>query len=87
MKNIRTCIGCRTKKDKYEYIRIVSKNSHPILDKNMNYNSRGIYICKCKECIAKCIGALEKGRLNVKIDINKDELKNILKNVEIELGE
>ena len=87
MKNIRTCIGCRIRKNKSELIRIVSKDECPVIDDSMKYNTRGIYVCKCKQCIEKCLKMLEKGKLNIKINIDKDRLKNVLKNVEMELGE
>lgn len=87
MKEIRTCIACRTKNKKNELIRIVSKDSIPMIDEHQNINSRGIYLCKSKICIDKCLKTLEKGKLNTKIDIDKESLKNVLKNVELELEE
>ncbi len=87
MKNIRTCIGCRKRREKSEFIRIISLKNEPIIDENMKINSRGIYICKCRNCIDKCLKMLEKGKLNIKINVDKNKLKDVLKNVEMELGE
>jgi predicted RNA-binding protein YlxR (DUF448 family) len=46
MKNIRTCIACRAKKEKYELLRIVSKERTATLDKTYKENARGVYLCK-----------------------------------------
>lgn len=48
----RTCIGCNSKKYKYELLRIVKdKNGNINIDENKNMQGRGAYICKNKECI------------------------------------
>ena len=52
----RCCIGCNTKKDKNELIRIVkSKNGDVTVDKTGKLPGRGAYICGYKECLEKII--------------------------------
>ena len=52
----RTCIGCSTKKNKNELIRIVKdKNGNISIDKTGKANGRGAYICDEVECLEKSI--------------------------------
>lgn len=52
----RTCIGCNTKKDKKDLIRIVkNKNEQINIDITGKMDGRGIYICKNEECLNKAI--------------------------------
>ncbi len=58
MKNLpqRTCIGCNTKKNKNELIRIVNSNDGNIsIDRTGRANGRGAYICDTIECLEKAI--------------------------------
>ena len=58
MKNLpqRTCMGCNSKKDKKDLIRIV-KNKEGVIsvDKTGKANGRGAYICNELECLEKAI--------------------------------
>ena len=58
MKNLpqRTCMGCNSKKDKKDLIRIV-KNKEGIIsiDKTGKANGRGAYICNNVECLEKVV--------------------------------
>ncbi len=52
----RTCMGCNTKKDKKELIRIVKKQDGKIqLDKTGKIAGRGAYICDNVQCLEKVI--------------------------------
>lgn len=52
----RTCIGCNTKKDKKDLIRIVkNKNGEINVDPTGKMDGRGTYICKQEECLNKAI--------------------------------
>ena len=52
----RSCIGCNTKKDKKDLIRIVkNKDGNIIIDKTGKANGRGAYICNNVECLEKAI--------------------------------
>lgn len=56
MKNVvqRMCMGCNTKKDKKELIRIVaSKDGNITIDKTGKLSGRGAYICDSIECLEK----------------------------------
>ena len=58
MKSIpqRTCIGCNTKKDKKDLIRIVkNKNNEISVDKIGKAEGRGAYICDNANCLEKAI--------------------------------
>lgn len=52
----RTCMGCNTKKDKKDLIRIVKNKENIItLDKTGKMQGRGAYICDNIECLEKVI--------------------------------
>lgn len=59
----RTCIVCRQKKDKKEFVRIVKNNENMIcVDKTGKMNGRGCYVCAEGECVKnlKKVRALNK---------------------------
>ena len=81
---MRCCIACRKIKEKSDLIRIVAdENKRAIIDVKKNINSRGIYLCKDKNCIDNCIKAIKRNKLNLKIDIEDQSLLDVLE----ELGE
>ncbi len=52
----RTCIGCNTKKDKNEFIRIVKdKMGNLYIDRTGKASGRGAYMCDNIECLEKAI--------------------------------
>lgn len=52
----RTCIGCNSKKNKSELIRIVkNKEGNISIDKTGKATGRGAYICDNIECLEKAI--------------------------------
>ena len=51
----RMCVACRQMKPKNELIRIVNTDSAVVVDKTGKLNGRGVYLCKCKECVAKAL--------------------------------
>ena len=77
----RTCMGCNSKKDKNELIRIVKNKENIIkVDEKGKEPGRGAYICLNMECFekAKKTKKLEKA-LDIKInDEIYDEIKNII---------
>ena len=82
MKSIpqRTCMGCNSKKDKKDLIRIVKNNKNEIsIDKTGKQEGRGAYICNNEQCLEKAIKnkRLEK-TLGLKIS---DEIYSNLKNI------
>lgn len=48
----RMCIACRQLKPKSELIRIVT-GDFPQVDVSGKVSGRGVYICKCRQCIDK----------------------------------
>ncbi len=80
MKNIRTCIACRAKKEKHELLRIVAKERQATLDETYKENARGIYLCKDKVCINKLLKAKDISRC-IKIDATHDSMKELLRNL------
>lgn len=76
----RTCMGCNSKKDKKELIRIVKNNKNDItVDKTGKLEGRGAYICNNAECLEKVIKSKRLERaLEIKIS---DEIYENLKNL------
>ena len=76
---IRTCMACRKKGSKENFIKIVkNKNGTFAIDKDKVLEGRGCYICNSQECFDKCLKtkALNRAfKTNVPIQIY-EELKN-----------
>ncbi|MDD3304144.1 MAG: YlxR family protein [Clostridia bacterium] len=87
MEPIRSCDICKNKVPKSKLLRIVSKNHQAILDENQKMNTRGIYFCNNKKCLEKAQKMLDRNKLTVKINVDKESLKKVLEEVESELGE
>lgn len=66
----RTCMGCNSKKDKQDLIRIVvNKEGEVNIDKTGKMQGRGAYICNNIECLDKIITTKRLERsLDIKID-------------------
>lgn len=79
----RTCMGCNTKKDKKDLIRIVkSKDGDIQIDTTGKKNGRGAYICDNIECLEKLI---KTKRLEKIFEMNiSDEVYNNLRGVIID---
>ena len=80
MNSIRTCIACRKKGNKQEFLRIVARDGIATIDENKKENTRGIYICNCKECITRLLKAKDITKC-VKIKVSGESLKELLKNL------
>ena len=76
----RTCMGCNSKRDKKDLIRIVKNNKNEIIvDETGKQEGRGAYICKEIGCLEKVI---KSKRLEKVLEINlSDEIYEKLKNV------
>ena len=85
LKNIpqRTCIGCNTKKDKKDFIRIVKDNQNNIsIDRTGKANGRGAYICDSIDCLEKAIKN-KKIEKSFKMSIDNEiyeKLRNLINN-------
>ena len=49
----RMCVSCRQMKPKNLLVRIVNTENGVVVDTTGKINGRGVYLCKCAECIAK----------------------------------
>ena len=67
----RTCMGCNSKKDKKELIRIVrDKQGNINIDKTGKQEGRGAYICNDIQCLEKVIKSKKLERiLDTKVSI------------------
>lgn len=52
---MRTCSVCRKKMAKSELFRVVKVGDEFVVDLDGKAQGRGAYICKCKECVEKCV--------------------------------
>ena len=77
----RTCIGCNTKKDKKDLVRIVRTQDGEIkLDRTGKLNGRGAYICDNIECLEKAMKSKKLERtfeMNISNEIY-DELRGVI---------
>ena len=66
----RTCMGCNTKKDKRELIRIVKNKEGKIsIDKTGKQEGRGAYLCDDIQCLEKVVKSKRLERaFDIKID-------------------
>ncbi len=48
---MRTCVGCRARREKSELVRLVSVEGRPVIDIEGSKEGRGAYICRTVECI------------------------------------
>ena len=51
----RMCVACRQMRPKTELLRIVNTVDGAVVDGTGKLNGRGVYLCKCKECVAKAL--------------------------------
>ena len=51
----RMCVACRQMKPKNELVRIVNNDGVVTIDKTGKSGGRGVYLCKCKDCISKAV--------------------------------
>ena len=53
----RMCVACRQMKPKTELLRIVNTDDGVVVDTTGKLYGRGVYLCKCKECVTKALKA------------------------------
>lgn len=87
MDPIRSCIVCRSKKKKKDLFRIICKEDKAYYDNKQCINSRGIYICKSRECINKCRKNITKDKFNTKLSMDNEGMLKVLLDLENELGD
>ena len=82
----RTCIACRTVKNKRDLIRIVrTPDQVVIVDPTGKANGRGVYLCTEAECLEK---GLRKGRLAhaLKVTLSDETVAQLFNSVQNELS-
>jgi predicted RNA-binding protein YlxR (DUF448 family) len=80
----RTCVACRTIKDKRDLLRIVrTPDGQVILDATGKANGRGMYLCKTPECWEK---GLKKERLShaLNISVGEEDLQLLWRDLQAE---
>ena len=77
----RTCLGCRTSKDKNELIRIVrSPEGAVAFDPTGKANGRGAYICPDSACFAKAVRSRALARA-LKAEIPEDVISRLMQEI------
>ena len=77
----RTCLGCRTSKDKNELIRIVRSPEGTVsCDLTGKANGRGAYICPDSACLAKAVKSRALARA-LKAEIPEDVISRLVREI------
>ncbi len=73
----RTCMGCNTKKDKKDLVRIVkNKENEVTIDQTGKQEGRGAYICNNIQCLEKVIKSKKLERI-LDIKISEEIYENL----------
>ncbi len=77
----RTCLGCRTSKDKNELIRIVRSPEGTVsCDLTGKANGRGAYICPDSACLAKAVKSRALSRA-LKTEIPEEVISRLTREI------
>ena len=77
----RTCLGCRTSKDKNELIRIVRSPEGTVsCDLTGKANGRGAYICPDSACLAKAVKSSALSRA-LKTEIPEEVISRLTREI------
>ena len=75
----RMCFACRQMKPKNQLLRIVNGANGVTVDLTGKLNGRGVYLCKCKECVDKAIKSKNFAKLNgFSLESVAQELENLV---------
>ena len=75
----RMCVVCRQVKPKKELVRIVYADDGVTVDITGKMNGRGVYLCKCRDCIDKALKS--KGFVKqhgFSLDTVAEQLENLI---------
>ena len=73
------CVACRQMKPKNQLIRIVNSDGAVVIDKTGKINGRGVYLCKCKECVTKALKSKNFGKQHgFTLESVAQELENLV---------
>lgn len=51
----RMCVACRNYRPKNELVRLVGVDGVAVVDYTGKMNGRGVYVCKCVDCIKRAV--------------------------------
>lgn len=75
----RMCVACRQMKPKYDLVRIVNTPNGAIVDMTGKINGRGVYLCKCKECITRALKSKKFDKINgFSLETVKEQLESLI---------
>lgn len=75
----RMCVSCRQMKPKNELVRIVNTPSGVVVDLTGKLNGRGVYICRCAECITRALKNKKFDKANgFSLNDVKDQLESLI---------
>lgn len=78
----RSCIGCKTKNNKYDFLRIVFDGNKLVIDDSeQKMKGRGCYLCHNKECLTK---AFKRNAFNYRLKqkLSREELEKFREELE-----
>ncbi len=78
----RTCLGCRTAKNKEELIRVVRTPEGVVtIDLKGRMNGRGAYLCKDSSCLKKAVKSNALAR-SLKTEIPEETYKRLQEEIQ-----
>lgn len=76
---LRMCVSCRQMKMKGELVRVVNTTDGVVVDTTGKINGRGVYLCKCKECITRALNSKKFDKVNgFSLSSVKEELEKLI---------
>lgn len=66
---IRSCVACRTRRDKSRLLRFAAPQGRLVIDPGQNTPGRGAYVCRDERCVVKAVDRhlIERG-VGVKVE-------------------
>ena len=75
----RMCVACRQMKPKYDLARIVNTSDGVVVDLTGKINGRGVYLCKCRDCITRALKSKKFEKVNgFSLETVKDQLEKLI---------
>lgn len=76
---LRMCVSCRQMKPKTDLVRVVNTADGVAVDLTGKVNGRGVYLCKCKECITRALNSKKFDKANgFSLAAVKDKLESLI---------
>lgn len=75
----RMCVSCRQMKPKSDLVRIVNTIDGVRVDLTGKINGRGVYLCKCKECVCNALKNKKFYKVNgFSLESVKEQLESLV---------